>query len=525
MEIKLSRTVPLAIAGLLIFVIINWMPLFTNELPDEAVSPAISKQEAEAASIEFIERNLNAAVAASFVMFQTEKNLGGYLQKEGLTNTYNNTYQERYPIDYYLVQADTKDNTTFLLRVHMRSGDVIGFERTHPAANQQPAQASDIADAYLTSLGYDITQFSRQTSRSDRMIYESSIHTVGEARLQIHLAVESSHIISFVPQFTVPETFMQWLNNQNKSSGWMSLASILFSLFVGIAGIIAAVRYREFISFKHGVWLAFIYLITASIHNFNLYPGLKSQLPGTPESGFAAMFTIAFSHLFTFFTAAAVYLALTSGDAMWRKMGFKLWTHWDDRMFGSRIIRAMGHGYMLCFMLLGLQSIMFLVAEQYFNVWSVNDALFSNYNLLLPMLFPLMAWAAAISEEAVYRLFGIALFKKVFRSTSVAVLATSMIWAIGHTSYPIYPAYTRFIEVTIIGLVFGFIMLRFGFLTAVYAHAAFDSILMAFSLIALGGAANGILGLVYIISPALAAVILSKLHHLYYQRRSLPRST
>lgn len=524
MDIKLSRTVPAGIIGAIVFLIINFAALTqTQDLPDHALSPVISKQEAEKAASSFAQKQLHADVEAAFVMFQTEKHLGGYLQKEGLFEAYEQLYASKYPLDYYLVQANAADESIYLLRVHMRSGEIIGFEKTFPAPVQQDAENYEIAERYLTQIGYDLNDFTLLTENdASQYIYESKSQAIGEAQLQLRTVIENGRVVAFIPQFTVPDAFMQWLNDQNRSAERMSLASIAFSLFTGIAGIVAAAAYRKRISFSRGVWMTLIYLITASIHNFNLYPGLKTQFAGSPENNFAAMFTVAFSHLFTFFTAAAIYLALTSGDAMWNQMGRKLWPRMKDPKFGSRVMLAMGHGYMFCFMLLGLQSILFLIGEKYFNVWSVNDALFSNYNLLLPALFPLMAWAAAISEEALFRLFGIALFKKLFRSTGIAVLATSMIWAIGHTSYPIYPAYTRFVEVTILGLIFGWIMLRFGFLTAVYAHASFDAILMAFSLIALGGSLNVLSGIAYLFSPVMAAVILAQFHKRLVLR---PRST
>src|SRR5690606_18822517 len=158
------------------------------------------------------------------------------------------------------------------------------------------------------------------------------------------------------------------------------------------------------------------------------------------------------------------------------------WARWKEAGYGKHVVAAMGRGHLGCLFILGVQSFMFFIGEHYFGVWATNDPLFSNYNLLYPLLFPLLAWGGALPEEAVYRLFGIILLKKLFRSTAVAVLLTSMIWAIGHTSYPIFPAYTRFVEVTVLGLIFGWVFLKYGFITAVFAHAAVDSILMGFSL-------------------------------------------
>ena len=76
-------------------------------------------------------------------------------------------------------------------------------------------------------------------------------------------------------------------------------------------------------------------------------------------------------------------------------------------------------GYMWAFILLGVQSVIFIGLGLTLNTWSTTDATQSPYNMLYPWLFPLMAWLAGISEEAVYRLFGI---KMVKRSCAIPLL-------------------------------------------------------------------------------------------------------
>jgi hypothetical protein len=132
--------------------------------------------------------------------------------------------------------------------------------------------------------------------------------------------------------------------------------------------------------------------------------------------------------------------------------------------------------------------------------------------MLQPGLFPLLAWVAAISEEATFRLFGIILFKKLVRSNFLAVLLPSIIWAASHTQYPVYPVYTRLIEVTIIGIIFGYAFLKFGLITAIFAHACMDSILMGLSLFSLNNVGLAMLGGLYISLPAIIGFLFAWLH-------------
>ncbi|HEY0827899.1 MAG TPA: CPBP family intramembrane glutamic endopeptidase, partial [Bacilli bacterium] len=207
-----------------------------------------------------------------------------------------------------------------------------------------------------------------------------------------------------------------------------------------------------------------------------------------------------------------VYLSFAAGAEMWKRRGWNFYPRWQQESFGTDLSQGMGRGYLLCLVLLGVQSLLFLIAENYFDMWATNDPATSPYNMLWPVLFPLLAWGAAISEEAVYRVFGIILFTKLLKNTFLAVLVPSMIWALGHTQYSVFPVYTRFFEVTLLGIILGYAFLKYGFMTVLFAHAIMDSILMAFSLISLGGFANVFIGLFYIGFPALIAWLLSRLH-------------
>ncbi|MNM79958.1 Sporulation-killing factor biosynthesis protein SkfC [compost metagenome] len=128
--------------------------------------------------------------------------------------------------------------------------------------------------------------------------------------------------------------------------------------------------------------------------------------------------------------------------------------------------------------------------------------------MVYPWLFPLVAWTAGIGEEAVYRLFGIPMLKKIFRSTWIASLISSLIWAFGHTLYPIYPVISRPIELAFIGLIFSFIFLRSGFITVLFAHVIFDSVLMGLSLMIMGDIGNILTGIVYILLPAIVGSLI-----------------
>ncbi|WP_040952976.1 CPBP family intramembrane glutamic endopeptidase, partial [Gorillibacterium massiliense] len=210
--------------------------------------------------------------------------------------------------------------------------------------------------------------------------------------------------------------------------------------------------------------------------------------------------------------AIALYFHAVSGDQIWREKGWYSWMRWRDEGFGRHIYNSMGRGYLLCLFILGVQQVLFLFADGMFHSFAVNDPSQALENMRWPMLLPLMAWMAGISEELTYRLFGIALFKKMFKLRFLAILLPSLIWAMGHTGYAIYPSYTRLLEVAVLGIIFGYAFLKYGLYTAIFTHITMDSILMGLSLAIQGRTDYTLTGLLYMALPFLFAAATLYLH-------------
>ena len=119
------------------------------------------------------------------------------------------------------------------------------------------------------------------------------------------------------------------------------------------------------------------------------------------------------------------------------------------------------------------------------GVWLPADSPYSNMlNTAFPFLYPLLiGFVAAISEEFTFRLFAIPLLKKYLKVTFLALLLPAVIWAFGHSTYPVFPIYFRGIELTIAGLLFGYFFIRFGLVTCVVAHYVLDALLVALPLL------------------------------------------
>lgn len=514
-----QRKVPLialGIFGFLAFIIINWYPMFTEDASEvmQEIKPTISKEQAADVALRHIYNAADQQVGEleTLVMLQSHMTFSGYLQKQELSERYEDLWQEKYPIDYFQVEV-TDGERYWLVDVHMEEAKVIGWRESSSELGTNTADFwHDALMDYASKLGYTPDTLIKRTSEKGHHIYQVSDAKIGDAVLELHFYTNDTSIIGFEPIFNVPQSFLDWYDKQRQWMDTIQLISLCMYLLTAIAAISLAVTYKQAISFRRGILLTAIFVVFSFVQDWNAYPMLRSALPGQPESDFVASINALFSHVITFILALSLYLGLVSGDAVWRLQGYHLWARWQEHSYGQHVLTAMGRGYFISFILLGVQALLYLAGEQFLGVWGINDPQMSPYNLIIPGLLPLLAWTAAISEEAIYRVFGTALFKKLLRSKMVAILLSNMIWALAHVGYPLFPAYTRFVEVTILGLIFSWAYFRYGFITVMFAHAIFDSILMSLSLASMEGVDLAFLSLFYMVLPALIAFMIYWIH-------------
>jgi hypothetical protein len=520
---KLNRfLLILACIGITLYVGITALYGLQTEEAPSGENPSITKQQAADSAARFVNERYAIQDTQTFVVYQSKKERSGYLQKEHLSDAYNETYGERYPLDYYQVSVkDRKTNRQFEVEINYTNEAVIGWRETHYSVERaliSKQKADILAKQELRAQGLNPDEMTlidkeeaAQQESGTTLYYEKQSKPIGEAKFQVRVDFDDKNLTGYTVLFNLPASHQAWLDQQDHSASVMTWISMGFTLIMTIAAIVVAIIYRKQMKFSRGLLLTAIFLAIYITNNFNMYPAFRS-MSGAVDDEFATWVTIIFMDVVTLLLGISLYLALVAGNGLWDSIGQRKWPAWKERMFGIEVFHGMGRGYLLALFILGVQQVLFYTGEVNFDVWAVNDPSDSVLNMLEPRFFPLMAWVAAISEEATYRLLGIILFKKLFRNNFIAVLIPSVIWAASHTQYPIYPVYTRLIEVSIIGIILGYVFLKYGFLTAVFAHACMDSILMGMSLFSLGQVSDVLAGIFYILLPGLIGLLLTWLH-------------
>jgi hypothetical protein len=132
-------------------------------------------------------------------------------------------------------------------------------------------------------------------------------------------------------------------------------------------------------------------------------------------------------------------------------------------------------GYLLFFIVIGLQSTAFWLGQKFLGVWVEQIRLVEMSSAYLPFLAALViGFRASLNEEILFRLFGIGLGKRYLKNTALAIFFCSVIWGFGHSEYAVFPTWFRGIEVSLMGLLLGFVFIKFGLVVVIVAHYAFD---------------------------------------------------
>lgn len=522
-RVPYTKLIILAIISVVLFIAIQIAPALT--LSSEGSGNMISKERASDISREYIARTFGEETEITNVTYQTFADVTGYFEKHDYTKAYHEKYETKYPIDYYLVEAKSpQSDSLYAIRLHMTKGTVVGWTKTpkaEPAAGMPDSPQVDAAKQFAADQGYDIDKLALDDKRSSmgEVVLQNKDVAFGESVLLLRIGVAQSTVLSFLPEFSVPQDQLNYVEQQKSIGQWLYYAGFtLFSFVLGIAALVYMIVRRKDVHFKRGILMSVIFFVIYCVNVANMYPWLVSQYGNKAAVAIGIFITCLYMALL----AGIIYISLGAGDQMWRSVGFRSWARWREPDFGRHMAQATKLGYLFGIIVLGAQSVIFFVEDKVFDMWMTGYPDSSPYNMLWPWLFPLAAWCAAIQEEAVYRMFGTVFFKKIFRNTFVAVLLSNFIWATGHALYPVYPMYSRVIELTLLGFIFSYVYLRYGFIAAVMMHATMDSILMGISMFGLGTGLDIGMGVFYMVLPGIVGLGLAFLHAKFWKAPKTP---
>ncbi len=391
-------------------------------------------------------------------------------------------------------------------RVHISpgSGRVVKFahliDDTEPRIDLGKEASKHKAESFLRGyFGADLEEYDFHEEKVKR--YENRVEYVfswekndvyipwnkgkGGAKLLAEVTVSGEEIREFCRnKLDFPDGFIRYVEKQ------FILGEYLYSIFYVILFGMLIWAVNIFLKRKQDVvprlsrewfyWLAFFLVAINTADFFNNCQRVLAAYPTSAHLG--SFFGLAFIR-WVFNTAFLVFgfvIPGISGESLFaevfpeNKQGSFLYyirTSFFNRAFTVSILS----GYLFWLIMLGIQAAVFYCGQRFMGVWREWYVMTYFSSAYIPVFSAfVIAFTASLNEEVIFRLFGVSLAKKYLRSSLAAVVLTAVIWGMGHTTYAIFPVWFRIIEITLLGIFYGFIFMRFGLIPLLVAHYLFD---------------------------------------------------
>ncbi|MCW5981911.1 MAG: CPBP family intramembrane metalloprotease [Bryobacteraceae bacterium] len=374
-------------------------------------------------------------------------------------------------------------------------GRMVGFQHViaeaAPGARLTREEAGALAEKFLreqTAKPHRLIeqQLQERPARHDHVFtWEQEDFRAKDATYWRTVVIQGDRLGAYSEFLHAPE---QWqrdfaaLRSSNELFQWIAEALFVLLGVAAIAAVILSLRRRDI------PWRPLIALCSAigALMVFNELNTLPFTLDRMPTSSpYHEMIVLGVLQAFgagvgTFFY---VILAGAAGEPLYRR---SLPSHLPLSTIASlRALRTRGF-FRACLVGYGFAAahiafvVAFYLVSRQLGAWSPQDVKYSDLlSTSLPWLYPLtISLLAATSEEFWFRLLAIPLLKRGLRVTWIAVVLPAFAWGFLHSNYPQQPGFVRGLEVGIIGVVAGYLMLRYGILSTLIWHYTVDAVLI-----------------------------------------------
>ncbi len=390
------------------------------------------------------------------------------------------------------------------LEISPKSGKIISFrhliEDIQPRETLDKEVAKKKAGEFLTAYcGIDLNDYDfheEKVKRLDkRTDYSFSWEKKGafvpwkkgqgEAKLLSGVTVSGQEIREFyLGELDVPEHFRRYIQKQFILGEFVSNFSRLLFIFLIVLSIILVVRLKNSVILKiTKKWYISLALFLGIVNAFMVFNDLQQVLDNYFTSGSLSAYIGVYllsTLTYVLFISVTFTLPGIAGESLLeeelsarRPRAFTPFLR--STFLGRSMAGSIFLGYLLFFVMLGFQAVIFYLGQKYLGVWKQWFKLTQFSSAYIPFLSAFVLGAtASLTEEVVFRGFGIGFLKKYLKNTFLAVVLSALIWGFGHTQYAIFPIWFRGIEVTLLGVFLGFIFIRYGLVPLIVAHYLFD---------------------------------------------------
>ncbi|MFH1093416.1 MAG: type II CAAX endopeptidase family protein [Candidatus Omnitrophota bacterium] len=499
-KISLIAWVCIGFIGLIAFVF-----LFNHAFPIASIDIRLNRQEVLDIATAFVKgQGYELQGFERTILFDSDYPASVYLQKTQGIKKSNDLIRSGIPIWFWSVRWYKElDKEGFYCDVDPSSGRIINFHHSllddAPGAKLDFKQAKSLAEKKLQEQGVNLSGYElkenntkEQKNRTDYyFVWEKKDYAIDKAHLRLSVSIYGDKLGYLTGYLDIPEEFTRDLQKDISLGQVLSIITTIFMFFLFIAAIVVLVIQfkKDKVNWKFGLFFGVFVSIITVFDFLNSIPLLWSAYPDTMSKGVFMAISAGSMFVGALLIGLIIFLFGSSGQSIADEVLKVKMPVLEAIRTGSpekgKILETFVVGYSLAFIFLGYISLFYLLGTKYLNIWMPPEAEYSNIlGTSMPFLFPLtVAVGAAVSEEFMFRLFAISFFKKYMKLTWLGVLIPALIWAFAHSNYPVFPAYVRGIELTIAGIAFGIVFLKYGLEAVLITHFVIDAALVGLPLI------------------------------------------
>ena len=469
----------------------------------------VNKTEALRTAERFLrERGVDESEYRRAIIFSEDTWADRYLQQTlGFKNEEEFLKEHDYELFYWLVRFFKEgEKEEYVIGISPRSAQILYFshqiEDTEARETKERTVARQFAKAFLAdSFGVDFSAYDfheeKALRKDNRIDYNFSWEKKGVyipwkqkdesggAKLIIGATVSGDEIKAFYKNnLDIPEKFERYVRGQQiLGRAIHGFFRLVFFLWLGWSIFFIVRRRGDMFIYRSWRWMILIggFLLVLSVaYACNDFQSLLfSYVTSSSFISYFGLYFVTVTINYAFASIAVVTPGAAGeslrGEVFPQKKLSSLFHYITTTLWSRSVARSIMLGYVLAVIFLGMQALLFAYGQKYWGVWVERMRLTSITTASVPFLTAfIIGCRASLSEEIMYRIFGIYWAKKYFKNTVFAVCFAAVVWGFSHTQYPVFPVWFRGIEVSAMGVVYGFILLRYGIIPLIVAHYLFD---------------------------------------------------
>lgn len=489
---------------------------FLAAFPEASLELKISREQALATAQQFVAevapRDAAGNVPAghqSAIVFGMDENSKTFLEREAGLEEANRLMRDEVNVWAWHARFFRElQKEEFRVQVDP-AGRIVAYdhvlEEAHAGASLERDAAHAIAENFLRAqlraavndwefLDAEANPIDRPNRRDWSFTWERRGFKAAGAPYRYTVRVQGAHIGGYDEFLKVPE---QWIRDYERLRStnllYQNLAQLPYIFLTGaVVLLVIDLGKRNLVRWRGALLLGLVLAILFFTMFANQWPIDRAGYNTTDSYAGFFLQTMAMAALFSVVAALVAALSVAAGEPLYRKdfppklrLGVTFSrASWLEGLRSKEFFRACVIGLSMAAAHIGFVVAFYLIGRQ-FGVWAPQDVNYTDtLSTAIPWIYPLtISIYASTSEEFMFRLFAIPLVMRLTRSKWIAIIVPAVIWGFLHSAYPQQPGFIRGIEVGIIGVVAGWVMLRWGILTTLIWHYTVDALLIALFLL------------------------------------------